>query len=80
MQITLTDAQYARLQVESRVSGSPIAELVRRSIDGAYGLALATPDARLAAARSARGSWAERGDDVFADWRAMRGERPHDDS
>jgi hypothetical protein len=80
MQITLTDAQYQRLQVESRVSGSPIAELVRRSIDDAYGPRLATPEARLAAARSARGSWADRGDDVLAEWRAMRGDRPHVDS
>jgi hypothetical protein len=80
MQITLTDAQYARLQAESRVSGSPIAELVRRSIDGAYGPALLTSQARLGAARAARGSWGDRGDDVLADWRAMRGDRPHVDS
>ncbi len=80
MQITLTDAQYELLRVESKVSGSPIAELVRRSIDGNYGPALGTPEARLAAARAAHGSWADRGDDVFADWRAMRGERAYVDS
>ncbi|MEA2354341.1 MAG: hypothetical protein QOD61_470 [Solirubrobacteraceae bacterium] len=77
MQITLTDSQYERLRAESGASGSPIAALVRRSIDNAFGPELADPEGRLAAARAARGIWADRGDEVFLDWRELRGERPY---
>ncbi len=35
-QITLTDRQHALLCSESRRSGLPLAELVRRAIDGEY--------------------------------------------
>jgi len=35
-QITLTDAQYARLREESTESGRSLAELVRRAIDERY--------------------------------------------
>ncbi len=36
-QITLEDAQYARLLAESRASGLGLAELVRRAVDRVYG-------------------------------------------
>jgi len=36
-QITLEDAQYARLLAESRASGLGLAELVRRAVDKVYG-------------------------------------------
>lgn len=36
-QITLTDAQYARLRAVSRERGVGLAELVRRAVDRAYG-------------------------------------------
>jgi hypothetical protein len=36
-QITLTDAQYARLRDESARSGHSLAELVRCALDGRYG-------------------------------------------
>jgi predicted DNA-binding ribbon-helix-helix protein len=36
-QITLEDAQYARLPAESRTSGSGLAELIRRAVDRTYG-------------------------------------------
>jgi len=36
-QITLTDAQYALLQAESRRTGHSLAELVRQALDQRYG-------------------------------------------
>ena len=36
-QITLEDAQYERLQAESRRTGLGLAELVRRALDSVYG-------------------------------------------
>ena len=36
-QITLTDAQYSRLQAESAQTGVSLAELVRRSLNAVYG-------------------------------------------
>ena len=36
-QITLTDAQYARLKAESEKSGVGLAELVRRALSAMYG-------------------------------------------
>ncbi len=36
-QITLTDAQYARLLDESRRKGVGLAELVRRAVEQSYG-------------------------------------------
>lgn len=60
-QITLTDAQYERLQSESERTGLSMAELVRRAIDRTY-----TPDddveRRLAGLRASAGVWADRDD------------------
>lgn len=57
-QITLTDAQYARLKDEAKRTGASLSELVRRAIDDAYGL-LQTKDARSALGDSF-GAWADR--------------------
>jgi len=57
-QITLTDAQYARLRDESARSGRSLAELVRRALDESY-----DPVSKLDRLRmldSAFGSWADR--------------------
>jgi hypothetical protein len=37
MQITLDDRQYERLREEADRTGAPLAELIRRAIDRAYG-------------------------------------------
>ena len=57
-QITLTDAQYARLRDESAKSGHSLAELVRRALDEHYE-AVSPPD-RLRLLDSAFGAWAHR--------------------
>jgi len=55
-QITLTDAQYARLRDESTRTGLSLAELIRRTLDAQYG---SLPDAeRLRLLDSAFGAWA----------------------
>lgn len=58
-QITLEDAQYERLLVESRTSGVGLAELIRRAVDRAYGQADA--NAFTKALDKSFGAW-ERGD------------------
>ena len=60
-QITLTDAQYDRLLDESARSGLTLAELVRRAVDRAYGLA--NRRELVAALDATSGSWAARDDD-----------------
>jgi hypothetical protein len=57
-QITLTDAQYARLRDESAKSGRSLAELVRRALDERHD-AIAPAD-RLRLLESAFGGWAHR--------------------
>lgn len=57
-QVTLTDAQYARLRDESAKSGHSLAELVRRALDERYE-AVSKPD-RLRLLDSAFGAWAHR--------------------
>jgi hypothetical protein len=59
-QITLTDAQYARLRDESTRSGRSLAELVRRALDESYG-SVSTVD-RLRLLDTAFGAWADRGE------------------
>jgi hypothetical protein len=57
-QITLTDAQYARLREESARSGRSLAEIVRRALDARD---RAAPQAdRLRLLDSAFGAWAHR--------------------
>jgi hypothetical protein len=69
-QITLTDAQYARLQEESDRSGLSLAELVRRALDDRYG----PPQAEelLEAIKYAFGSWTDRDFDGEAYVEALR--------
>lgn len=57
-QITLTDAQYARLVAESRRTGLGLAELVRRAIERLYGST--RPDDTLRALDDSFGAWTER--------------------
>lgn len=57
-QITLTDAQYARLRDESTKSGRSLAELVRRALDERYDPVSKTDRLRLL--DSAFGAWADR--------------------
>ncbi|MFI4985145.1 MAG: ribbon-helix-helix protein, CopG family [Solirubrobacterales bacterium] len=57
-QITLTDAQYARLRDESARSGRSLAELVRRALDERYE-SVSKAD-RLLLLDSAFGAWAHR--------------------
>jgi hypothetical protein len=57
-QITLTDAQYARLREESSRSGHSLAELVRRALDERYEQPSSAERLRLL--DSAFGGWAER--------------------
>ena len=57
-QITLTDAQYARLRDESARSGQSLAELVRRALDERYE-ALPRSE-RLRLLDGAFGAWADR--------------------
>ncbi len=56
-QITLTDAQYLKLRLESERTGLSLAELVRRSVDRAYG-GLSSED-RLRALDESFGAWRE---------------------
>ena len=57
-QITLSDAQYARLCRESEDSGLSLAELVRRAVDRTYGAKSAAEVKRALA--SSFGCWADR--------------------
>lgn len=57
-QITLSDEQYRLLCRESERSGLPVAELVRRALDRAYGTK-SPKDVKRALERSF-GSWTER--------------------
>jgi Ribbon-helix-helix protein, copG family len=57
-QITITDAQYARLREESAHTGLSLAELVRRAVDERYG-PLSNED-RLRLLDDAYGAWADR--------------------
>jgi hypothetical protein len=57
-QITLTDAQYARLREESAGSGRSLAELVRRALDERYDSVSKLERLRLL--DSAFGGWADR--------------------
>lgn len=47
MQITLTDAQYARLRSESHRTGASLAALIRQAVDGPHGSGSARPEAAL---------------------------------
>ncbi|MGH2854776.1 MAG: ribbon-helix-helix protein, CopG family [Solirubrobacteraceae bacterium] len=60
-QITLTDAQYARLREESASSGHSLAELVRRALDKRYETVSKVDRLRLL--DSAFGGWADRSED-----------------
>jgi hypothetical protein len=63
-QITLTDAQYARLREESASSGHSLAALVRRALDERYE---AVPKGdRLQLLDSAFGGWVDRSEDGAA--------------
>lgn len=57
-QITLTDAQYARLRDESARTGQSLAELIRRALDARYEPLSDTERLRLL--DSAFGAWGER--------------------
>jgi 23S rRNA U2552 (ribose-2'-O)-methylase RlmE/FtsJ len=63
-QITLTDAQYARLREESARSGRSLAELIRRALDEHYE-AMSNGD-RLLLLDSAFGGWRRREEDGAA--------------
>ena len=56
-QITLTDAQYARLKRESERTGLGLAELVRRSLSATY---RTRGTARAAALEESFGAWGAR--------------------
>ncbi len=56
-QITLTDAQYARLKRESERTGLGLAELVRRSLSATY---RTRSMARAAALEESFGAWGDR--------------------
>lgn len=59
-QITLTDAQYERLQRESERTGSSLSELIRRAVDATYrGM---TREERLRALDESFGIWKDRTD------------------
>jgi len=57
-QITLTDAQYARLREESARAGVGLAELVRRALAAAYGVGSATASPQ--ALEESFGAWDDR--------------------
>jgi hypothetical protein len=59
-QITLTDAQYARLRAESARSGRSLAELIRRALDERYDVVSKADRLRLL--DSAFGAWKGRGE------------------
>jgi len=58
-QITLSDAQYARLKQESARTGVGLAELVRRALVAAYS-GSASPQATKAALEESFGAWGDR--------------------
>ncbi len=60
-QITLTDAQYARLRDESTRSGLSLAELIRRALDERYDAPSETERRRMLDA--AFGGWAAQRED-----------------
>ena len=60
-QITLTDAQYARLLEESQRTGLGLAELTRRALDRAYPSAIERASLE-AILDQAAGLWADRGE------------------
>lgn len=60
-QITLTDAQYARLLAESERTGMGLAELTRRALDRAYPSAVERASLEAILDRAA-GLWADRDD------------------
>ncbi|MFM8239849.1 MAG: CopG family transcriptional regulator [Actinomycetota bacterium] len=60
-QITLTDAQYARLLEESERTGLGLAELTRRALDRAYPSPVERMSLELILDRAA-GLWADRDD------------------
>lgn len=57
-QITLSEAQYARLKAESEKTGASLSELVRRALEDSYGLPK-MEDAR-SALRDSFGAWDDR--------------------
>jgi hypothetical protein len=57
-QITLSDAQYARLKHESERTGASLSELIRRALEDSYGLP-SMRDARAALGVSF-GAWGDR--------------------
>ncbi|MPZ91964.1 MAG: ribbon-helix-helix domain-containing protein [Actinobacteria bacterium] len=57
-QITLSEAQYARLKDESERTGASLSELVRRAIEDSYGLPR-MDDAR-SALQDSFGAWGDR--------------------
>ncbi len=86
MQITISDEQYNRLRARSQMTGSSIAELVRRQIDvedsgaGARARARAaivpsplTIEEKLAAIGESEGIWKDDGDELYQQWQRMRG-------
>lgn len=56
-QITLTEAQYARLRAEAGRTGHSLAELIRRALDERY--ASITDTERLRLLDTSFGGWAE---------------------
>lgn len=63
-QITLTEAQHARLRDEAERTGCSLAELVRRAVDERYGAVSASERLRLF--DSAFGGWEDREEDGAA--------------
>lgn len=57
-QITLSDAQYARLKEESERTGASLSELIRRALENSYRLPK-MEDSR-AALRDSFGAWGDR--------------------
>lgn len=57
LQITLTDAQYARLRSESRRTGISLAALIRQAVDGPHGGGGSRPEGAL---DESFGAWDER--------------------
>ena len=73
LQITLTDAQYRRLQAESERTGASLAELTRKAVESIYP-PLAPLEQRLKWLEEAAGAWADRddGSDPYEEWRQLR--------
>jgi len=72
LQVTLDDAQYADLLAESRRTGAPIAELVRRAVGVRFGRG--SVHDRLAALDAAAGGWGT-GSDGLVEQAARRAKR-----